>query len=92
MGLDANNGDRIGFYHVNNAAFALKANRAYLHIDGGSVKGFAINWDQLADGVNSLAPSSSIVGDGHIYNLAGQRVSKLQRGVNIVNGRKVIVK
>ena len=92
MGLDANNGDRIGFYHVNNAAFALKANRAYLHIDGGSVKGFAINWDQLADGVNSLAPNSSIVGDGHIYNLAGQRVSKLQRGVNIVNGRKVIVK
>ena len=30
--------------------------------------------------------------DGAIYNLAGQRLSKPQKGVNIVGGRKVVVK
>ena len=29
---------------------------------------------------------------GEIYNLSGQRLQKMQRGINIVNGRKVIVK
>ena len=30
--------------------------------------------------------------DATIFNLAGQRMSKLQRGLNIVNGKKYIVK
>jgi len=30
------------------------------------------------------------VNDAAIYNLAGQRVSKMQKGINIVNGRKVL--
>jgi len=28
----------------------------------------------------------------HYYNLQGQRISSLQKGLNIVNGRKVIIK
>ena len=28
--------------------------------------------------------------DGFIYNLAGQRMSKLSKGINIVNGKKII--
>ena len=28
--------------------------------------------------------------DGVIYNLAGQRMSKLSKGINIVNGKKII--
>ncbi len=27
-----------------------------------------------------------------IYNLAGQRIGKAQRGVNIIGGKKVLVK
>jgi hypothetical protein len=30
--------------------------------------------------------------DGAIYNLAGQRVSNAQKGIYIVNGKKVIIK
>ena len=30
--------------------------------------------------------------DGAIYNLSGQRLNSLQKGVNIVNGKKVVVK
>ena len=29
---------------------------------------------------------------GHIYNLQGQRISSLRKGLNIVNGRKVYIK
>ena len=31
-------------------------------------------------------------GDAPVYNISGQRVSKKQRGINIVNGSKVVVK
>ena len=31
---------------------------------------------------------SSIVNE--IYNLAGQRISKMQKGINIVNGKKIL--
>ena len=27
-----------------------------------------------------------------IYNLAGQHLSKMQKGINIINGKKVLVK
>ena len=30
--------------------------------------------------------------DNVIYNLAGQRIQKMQKGINIINGKKVMVK
>jgi hypothetical protein len=39
----------------------------------------------------SLTPAFS-QGEGAIYNLQGQRISSLQKGLNIVNRRKVFVK
>ena len=44
------------------------------------------------DGIGSLTPSPSPVGEGSIYNLSGQRLQKPQRGVNIIDGKKVVVK
>lgn len=40
-------------------------------------------------GINEVQKSEA---DGAIYNLSGMRVSKTQKGVYIMNGRKVIVK
>lgn len=81
----------VGFYQ-RGSGMKIGANKAYLSLgedlSSGAVKGF--RWD-LAVGVNSLTPSST-PSKGDIFNLAGQRLSKLQRGVKIVNGRKVIVK
>ena len=31
-------------------------------------------------------------GDTHIYNLSGQQLQKLQKGINIINGKKVLIK
>ena len=39
----------------------------------------------------SLTPALSHR-EGAIYNLQGQRISSLRKGLNIVNGRKVFVK
>jgi hypothetical protein len=36
--------------------------------------------------------SSQKVADVEIYNLQGVRMSQLQKGINIVNGKKVVIK
>ena len=46
-------------------------------------------------GIESLTPDSSEKGDTNIYDLSGRKVSEssaLQKGVYIVNGKKVVVK
>ena len=43
----------------------------------------------LITGVAS--PKSSPEGNDFIYNLAGQRLSKPQKGINIVGGKKVLI-
>ena len=80
-------GTKLGFYHWDGTT--LGANRAYV-AGSGNVKGFAINWGD-ADGINSVNNGQAME-NATIYNLAGQRMNKVQRGVNIVNGKKVIIK
>ena len=49
--------------------------------------------DGIYTGINevkNLEPKTQ--GDNVIYNLAGQRLSKMQKGINIVNGKKILVK
>lgn len=67
----------------------VPANRAYLPIDlgGGSVKAFSLSFD-TETGINEIGSESG----NTIFNLAGQRVSKAQKGLYIVNGKKVIIK
>ena len=48
--------------------------------------------DEEATGIESLTPGPSPKGEGSIYNLNGQKLSAPQKGINIINGRKVIVK
>ena len=68
----------------------LGAHKAYIPASvGNGVKGFAIDFDDDATGIDSLTPALS-EGEGAIYNIAGQRLSKTQKGINIVNGKKVL--
>lgn len=46
--------------------------------------------DGLTTNISEI--NSHVAEESIIYNLAGQRMSKAQRGVNIVNGKKVIIK
>lgn len=46
-----------------------------------------------ADGILTLDADGNISrSNAEIFNLAGQRLSKAQKGVNIINGKKVLVK
>lgn len=58
---------------------------------GGDVKAFVLDLEGGADGIRELTPINEAEGS-KMYNLAGQRLSRLQKGLNIVNGKKVLVK
>lgn len=76
------------FYKLATAATANTVNRAYLNV-GASVKAFFFN-DEDADGINAVEATAE---DGRaIYNLAGQRVKKAQKGLYIIGGKTVLVK
>ena len=80
------------FYAVDSEdPITVPAYRAYLTTDAGDVKAFFFNLDD-ADGVSTVQGSEFMVNGSEIYNLAGQRLSKAQKGVNIINGKKVLVK
>ena len=84
-----NVGGVLGFYQAANQIVAT--NRAYIQIDEGTpVKGF-IALPGFGD-ETAVEAVKAETEDGVIFNLAGQRVSKLQRGINIINGKKVVVK
>ena len=76
----------VGFYHWNSNN--LGANRAYYDTPS-AVKGFVIMFDDDATGINSIENGQLTI-DNEIYNLAGQRISKMQKGINIVNGKKIL--
>ena len=95
--LSMKNGN-IGFYWGNSNGTAWdfngsnndqNPNKAYLVVSqnsGNSIKGFA-----FGDGTNGIqAVETEKAESNAIYNLAGQRVSKMQKGLYIVNGKKMI--
>ncbi|MBO4661946.1 MAG: hypothetical protein J5630_04525 [Bacteroidaceae bacterium] len=93
LGFDRENENRIGFYHVNSSSYNLKANRAYLNLSaGGEARGFYINYDDVVTGISSMDNVRWTMDDESvdIYNLSGQRMNKMQKGINIVNGKKVL--
>ena len=84
----------------NNAVFEEQGNRnPYVDYPGleeytwGSLMDVAFSYDQY-EGVNGIEENVKIeeLKNVGIYNLAGQRSNGLQKGVNIVDGKKVMVR
>lgn len=72
------------------SSVSLKGYRGYFNVSvPASVKSLALNFDD-ADVIKALEAAENE--KSVIYNLAGQRLSKAQKGVNIINGKKVLVK
>ncbi len=83
----------VGFYWMvdGGAAFTNGAHKAYLKIlksefAGQPVRGFAFKG--TATGVESVESSNNA--PQAIYDLTGRRVSKAEKGIYIINGKKVI--
>ena len=74
--------------------FSLGANKAYLAVpsdQAGGIKGFSFS--DMVDGIKAVETAETEETESNaIYNLAGQRISKMQKGIYIVNGKKVLVK
>ncbi len=68
----------------------LAPGKAYLNVAAG-VKALAFDFGDT-DGIKTMDNGQLKMDNSNIFNLAGQRMNKLQRGVNIVNGKKIIVK
>ncbi|MBR6140408.1 MAG: hypothetical protein IKQ37_01405 [Bacteroidaceae bacterium] len=67
---------------------SIKGFRAYFDLPGGAeVKALCLEDDP--DAIFTLLGET---GGEAIYNVAGQRLNKKQKGVNITNGKKVVVK
>ena len=74
-------GKVIGFYLADQGT--IKAGKAYLEGASG-IKAFLFNDE--ATGISNV----NVNENGAIYNLAGQRLNKMQKGINIINGKKVL--
>ena len=71
----------------------IKGLRAYFVLPSGTeAKALVINLGDEETGINSIDNGQLTIDNAKIYNLAGQRVSKAQKSLYIVNGKKVIIK
>lgn len=64
--------------------------KAYLtSADAASVKAFAFSFEDVEDAIRAIESENSGL---EIYDIAGRRVQKAQKGLYIVNGKKVMYK
>lgn len=73
-------------------ATTVNAYNAYFAADGSAKSlNIVINGEET-NGIEAIDNSQLTTGNESIYNLNGQRLEQKQRGVNIVGGRKIVVK
>jgi len=84
----------VGFYTLSTTG-ELAAGKAYLQLPTASVANIkalniVLDDDDDATGITEIQD----IQDAHgvIYNLAGQRVNKAQKGLYIINGKKTLIK
>lgn len=80
------NGDDVNFYLVKDTPATVNPFRAYLTAP---TNARALSFDFNTTGVNHVKVNSE---NAEVYNLNGQRIAAPQKGLYIVNGKKVIVK
>ncbi len=84
----SNGASGIGFYKGGSATTLAGFKAYYESNDANPVKIFQFG---TTDGIVSL-DSRENLGTAPIYTLAGQRVQKVQRGIYVIGGKKVVVK
>ncbi len=94
--------DSAGFYWMvdGGGAYEAGAHKAYLALDktfaelagNGTAKGYLALPGDETDGIGLIENGQLTMDNAEIYNLSGQRVNKAQKGIYIVNGKKVVIK
>ena len=87
----------VGFFRVQSAGVHSPGNQGYLPIQLGSndyTNQFKLSWGD-EDGIDALVTNNAaVVNDNKFYNLNGQKINGVptQRGIYIINGKKIVVK
>lgn len=76
------------FYKVSGSGVKCAINKCYLTVPSAGVKAFYFDEDGKTTSIEEIFGGEAE--QGAIYNLAGQRLQKLQKGINIINGKKII--
>ena len=79
---------KVGFYKAK-AGTTIAAGKAYYQSTS-DVKAFYFDGDDDATGIAEVENEALTDTDAPVYNLAGQRISKAQKGVNIIGGKKIL--
>ena len=77
-------GDDLGFFPYTGSD--IPANRAYIVESDGNVRSFILSFDDTT-GINGVSTSMPA---GTIFDMQGRRVNKAEKGLYIVNGKKVL--
>ncbi len=87
----AGDANSVGFYYgaADGAAFTNGAHKAYLALPAASgVRAFLFNGNTTTGIQNAIANNAA----SQVYDLQGRRVQSAQKGLYIINGKKVLVK
>lgn len=82
----ADGSEGVAFYQATSGS-TIAAGKGYLEFTGSGVKAFTFD-DDNATGINDLDANANL--NEPIYNIAGQRMSKMQRGINIIGNKKIL--
>lgn len=75
----------VSFYEANSGT--IPAYKAYLELEPNiEIKGFLFPGEDPT----GIVTVEKVAESGLIYNIAGQRINKMQQGINIVNGKKIM--
>lgn len=81
----------VAFRKADGATNTVEANHAYLTATGAGAPMLSINFGGNTTGIANVK-SQMEEGRGEYYNLNGQRVAHSNKGLYIVNGKKMVVK
>jgi hypothetical protein len=87
-------GESNTLYYPGNGA-QIGACRAFFELNGitagaakSLIKEFVLTFGEDTDAIHTIDNGQLII--DNIYNVAGQRLNKVQKGINIVNGKKIL--
>lgn len=81
-------GERVAFYHVGETQPVLNPFRAYIKPQSSQVKALEVLFDDEATAVGGLSAKAQQGMD--LYDLSGRKVVKAQKGIYILNDKKII--
>lgn len=77
----------LGFYLMNSSTL-LAANKAFLTQPANYAKAMRMVFDDGTTGIEAINDNDN----DYIYSVSGIRLNQLQKGINIVGGKKIVVK